>query len=134
MAQTPGPEASLAERKEYDSIVTSVQKEAWQLVFNVLTDIFQELALKRADGQAASDMNDDPSLQSAIVLCSSLKAHKFMDELVERSFERHPVMAPTFNGFLFSERASHGDIKRLELKLSEMGNLTRTLQSKVDKK
>jgi hypothetical protein len=134
MAQTPGPEASLAERKEYDSIVTSVQKEAWQLVLNVLTDIFQELALKRADGQAASDMNDDPALQSAIVLYSSLKAHKFMDELVERSFERHPVMAPTFNGFLFSERASHGDIKRLELKLSEMGNLTRTLQSKVDKK
>jgi hypothetical protein len=134
MAQTPGPEASLAERKEYDSIVASVQKEAWQLVLNVMTDIFQELALKRADGQAASDMNDDPALQSAIVLYSSLKAHKFMDELVERSFERHPVMAPTFNGFLFSERASHGDIKRLELKLTEMGNLTRTLQSKVDKK
>jgi hypothetical protein len=133
-AQKPGGEASLAERKEYDATLSSVREEAWRLVINVLTDIFQELALRRADGQAASDMSDDPPMQSAIVLYSALKAHKFMDELVERRFERHPVMAPTFNGFLFSERASHGDIKRLEVKLTELNNLTRNLQSKVDKK
>jgi hypothetical protein len=132
--QKPGGDASLTERKEYDSTLTSVREEAWRLVINVLIDIFQEVALRRADGQAASDMGDDPAMQSAIVLYSALKAHKFMDELIERRFERHPVMAPTFNGFLFSERASHGDIKRLEIKLGEMGNLTRTLQSKVDKK
>jgi hypothetical protein len=65
---------------------------------------------------------------------SSLKAHKFMDELIEQRFERHPVMAPTFNGFLFSEQVAHGDIKRLEIKLAELGNLTKTLQSKVDRK
>jgi hypothetical protein len=132
-AQKPGGEASLAERKEYDSTLKSVKDEAWRLVINVLTDVFQELALRRADGQAAGDLRDDPSMQSAIVLYSSLKAHKFMDELIERRFERHPVMAPTFNGFLFSERASHGDIKRSEIKLSELGNLIKTLQSKVDK-
>lgn len=133
-AQRPGGDASLAERKEYDSTLASVREEAWRLVINVLTDIFQELALRRAEGQAASDMSDDPPMQSAIVLYSSLKAHKFMAELIERRFERHPVMAPTFNGFLFSERASHGDVKRLEVKLSEISNLTRILQSKVDKK
>jgi hypothetical protein len=87
------------------------------------------VALRRADGQAAADMSEDPPMQSAIVLYSALKAHKFMDELIERRFERHPVMAPTF-----SERASNGDIKRIEVKLGEMSNLTRTLQSKVDKK
>jgi hypothetical protein len=79
-------------------------------------------------------MSDDPSMQSALVLYSALKAHKFMAELIERRFERHPVMAATFKGFLFSERASHGDIKRLEIKLGKLSNLTRTLQSKVDKK
>jgi hypothetical protein len=79
-------------------------------------------------------MSDDPAMQSVIVLYSTLKAHKFMDALIERRFERHPVMAPTFNGFLFSERASHGDIKHLEIKLGEVSNLTRTFQSKVDKK
>jgi hypothetical protein len=132
--QKPGGEASLAERKEYDGTLASVREEAWRLVLNVLIDIFQEVALRQADGQAASDMSDDPAMQSAIVLYSSLKAHKFMDEPIERRFERHPVMAPTFNGFLFSERASHGDIKRLEIKLGELNNLTRNLQSKVDKK
>jgi hypothetical protein len=130
-AQKPGSDASLAERKEYDSTLASVQEEAWRLVIDVLTDIFQELALRRAEGQAASELMDDLSMQSALVLYSTLKAHKFMSELIERRFERHPVMAPTFNGFLFSERASHGDIKHLEIKLAE---LTRTLQSKVDKK
>jgi hypothetical protein len=133
-AQKPGSDASLSERKEYDLTLSSVREEAWRLVLNVLIDIFQELALKRSDGQAASDMQDDPTMQNAIVLYSTLKAHKFMDELVERRFERHPVMAPTFNGFLFSERASHGDIKRLEIKIGELSNLTRNVQSKVDKK
>jgi hypothetical protein len=132
--QKPGGDASLAERKEYDATFASVKEEAWRLVLNVLTDIFQELALRRADGQVASEMPDDPSMQSALVLYSALKAHKYMAELIERRFECHPVMAPTFNGFLFSGRASHGDIKRLETKLGELNNLTLNLQSKVDKK
>jgi hypothetical protein len=42
-------------------------------------------------------------------------------------------MAPTFNGFLFSERASHGDVKRLELKIGELAGLVKGLQGKVDK-
>jgi hypothetical protein len=61
-AQKPGGDASLTERKEYDSTLDSVREEAWKLVLNVLQDIFQELALHRADGQAASDMSDDPPM------------------------------------------------------------------------
>jgi hypothetical protein len=57
-----------------------------------------------------------------------------MADLVERGFEKHPVMAPTFNGFLFSERASHGDVKRLDLKIGDLSNLLKGLQGKVDKK
>jgi hypothetical protein len=109
--QRPGGDSSLAKRSEHDSTLASVKEEAWKLVLNVLNNIFQELALRQAGGQAASKMSDDPAMQSAIVLYSTLKAHKFMAELVERKFERHPVMAPTFNGFLFSERTSHGDVK-----------------------
>jgi hypothetical protein len=44
------------------------------------------------------------------------------------------VMAPTFNSFLFSEQASHGDVKRLELKIGELASLFKGLQEKVDKK
>lgn len=81
-AQKPGGDASLTERKEYGSTLALVREEAWRLVLNILTDIFQELALRRADGQAASDMSDDPSMQSAIVLYSAHKAHWFMAELI----------------------------------------------------
>jgi hypothetical protein len=67
-AQKPGSDASLGERKEYDSTLESVKDEAWRLVINILTDIFQELALRQADGQAAGEMSGDPKLQTAIVL------------------------------------------------------------------
>jgi hypothetical protein len=48
-AQKPGGGASLVERKEYDTTLASVCEEAWRLVLNILTDIFQELALRRAN-------------------------------------------------------------------------------------
>jgi hypothetical protein len=130
----PGSEASLADRKEYDTTLGNTKKEAWRLVLNVLTDIcFVESSIRRSDDLAAQAMNDTPSLQCEIVLYSAAKAHKFMAELLERGFEKHPVMAPTFNGFIFSERASHRDVQRLELKIGELANLVKVLQGKVDK-
>jgi hypothetical protein len=53
---------SLVEHKEYDTTFASVREEAWRLVLNVLTDIFQELALRRADGQPAADMSENPPM------------------------------------------------------------------------
>jgi hypothetical protein len=132
--QRRGGDASLAERKEYNATLASVQEEAWRLAIKVLVDIFQEVSLCPASGQAASDMLDNPAMQSAIVLYSALKAHKFMDKLIKQRSVRHLVMTPMFNRFLFLERASHGDIKWLEIKLGEIINLICTLQSKVDKK
>jgi hypothetical protein len=129
----PGGDASLPDRKEYDTNLANSKKEAWKLVVNVLTDIFSELAIRRSDGQAAQGMGDEPSMQCAIILYSSLKAHKFMAELLERGFEKHAVMAPTFNGFLFTERASHGDVKRLELKIGELSTSFKALQGRMDK-
>ena len=129
----PGSEASVADRKEYDATILESKKEAWHLIIKVLTDIFAELNIRRADGQAAQGETSSIS-QCATVLYSALKAHKFMAELLERGFEKHPVMAPTFNGFLFSERASHGDVKRLDLKIGDLSSLLKGLQGKVDKK
>jgi hypothetical protein len=89
----PGPEASVLDRKEYDATLLESKKEAWNLIVKVLTDIFSELNIRLADGQAAQG-EISPISQCATVLCSALKAHKFMAELLERGFEKHPVMAP----------------------------------------
>jgi hypothetical protein len=61
-SQKPGSDASLGERKEYDSTLESVKDEAWRSAINALTDIFQDLALQRAHGQAAGDTSSDPTL------------------------------------------------------------------------
>lgn len=99
----------------------------------MLPNIFGELNIRRADGQSAQGDNS-PLGQCAIVLYSALKAHKFMAELLEREFEKHAVVVSMFNSFLFSERASHGDVKRLELKIGELTGLFKGLQGEGDKK
>jgi hypothetical protein len=110
------------------------KKEAWSLVVNVLTDIFGEMSIGRSDGQAAQGMGNNTVMQCAVTFHSSLKPHEFMAELLERGFEKCAVMAPTFNGFLFSESTSHGDVKRLELKINERSASNKILQGKIDKK
>ena len=59
-----------------------------------------------------------------------------MAELLERGLEKHPVMAPTFNGlFVVGTCVPHGDVKkRLDLKIGDLSNLLKCLQGKVDKK
>jgi hypothetical protein len=131
----PGGDASLADRKEYGMMLSNSRREMWRLVMNVLTDIFGELAIRRSNGQAgaAQGMGDETSMQCAILLYSSLKVQKFMAELLKQGFEMHAVMAPTtFIGFLFTERASHGDVKHLELKIGELSTSYKALQRKVD--
>jgi hypothetical protein len=70
----PGGNASLADRKEYDTTLTNLRGEAWKLVVNVLTDNFGELAIRHSNGQASQGMGDEPSMQCAILLYSSLRS------------------------------------------------------------
>jgi hypothetical protein len=70
--------------------------------------------------------------RSAIVLYSTLRAQKFMGELTIKEFERHPSLAPTFNSFLFMERASTIDIRRLKVKLTGFDKKVTGLQKTVD--
>ena len=84
----------------------------------VLTEIFEELGDRRATG-AAAEGEVDESLQAAMILYGTLRAHKFMSELIGRGFERHPSLAPTFNTFLFTQRASFADILRVESKVNQ---------------
>jgi len=63
----------------------------------------------------------------------TLCAHKFMDELVAKNFERHPCMTPSFNAFLFLERASHSDLKQVESRLESVEKQAHGIQGKLDK-
>jgi hypothetical protein len=106
---------SSVEVKEHESNLKETRRESWELMIKVLTEIFQELGDRRATG-AAAEGESDPIQKSAMILYGTLRAHKFMNELVSRGFERHPALAPTFNTFLFTQRASFADILRVETK------------------
>jgi len=124
--------ASAAERKIIETSLKESREEAWNLIVKILDDLFQELAQRRAPGQPAQETTDKRT-QAGCVLYGTLCAHKFMDELVQRSFERHPCMTPTFNAFLFLERASHTDLKRVDLRVEAVEKQAQGLQGKIDK-
>jgi hypothetical protein len=98
-----------------------------------MKDIFLELASRRSGGSAASKEKGSMMRRSAIVLYSTLRAHKFMGELTVKEFERHPALAPIFNSFLFMERASTVDIRRLEVKFAGFDKRVTGLQKTVDR-
>ena len=123
---------TIAEIREQDESLKSIREGAWKLVLKVMKDIFLELASRRSGGLAASKEKGSMTRRSAIVLYSTLRAHKFMAELTLKEFERHPALAPTCNSFLFTERASTVDIRRLEVKLTGFDKRVTGLQKTVD--
>ena len=126
------PGVTQSERKEHDLLVEMAESEAWELIIQVLTDIFQEIAIKRNDGEAAQSMK--PGLQRAsIVLYATLQAHNIMNELADKNFERHPCLSPSLNNFCIAARASLNDIHQVEAKLSHLEKVTSGVQAKVDK-
>ena len=98
----------------------------------ILTDMFEEMATRRSEG-AAAQQNLSPVEQTALVLYGTLRAHGFMRELMNKDFERHPCLTPTFNAFLFVERAGKADIRRLTSAIASVRADVKAIQSRVDK-
>jgi hypothetical protein len=122
-----------AEQKEYEATLLDTESEAWSLILAFIGDVFHELSMRRADGVAAENMEEGSPTQFATALFASLRAVKYCKELMDKEFEKHPTMAPTFNGFLFAERASKSDFRRAERRIGDIVTEMAGLQSKVDK-
>jgi len=124
---------SQAERRIAESARDHSHQEAWNLILKILDDLFQEMALRRSDGISARNVGVEPARRAALTIYASLRAHKFMKELSDKSFERHPVLTPTFNGFLFLERASHASVKRVSDRVEVVAALATSLQGRLDR-
>jgi hypothetical protein len=122
-----------AEQKEYEATLLDTETEAWNLILAFIGDVFHELSMQRADGVAAESMEEGSPAQFSTALFASLRAVKYCKELMEKEFKKHPTMAPTFNGFLFAERASKSDFRRAERRIGDIVTEMAGLQSKVDK-
>jgi hypothetical protein len=67
-----------------------------------------------------------------MVFNSALRANQFMSELMTKEYEQHLALAPTFNSFLFTERAATINIRHLKIKLGSFSNRVAGLQKNVD--
>jgi len=121
-----------AERRAAEAAIAHSRGEAWDLIIKILDDLFQEMALRRSEGISAQDSRIGEVAQTAAVIYASLRAHKFMRELREKNFERHAVLTPTFNGFLFLERASHASVKQVADRVEVVAALATSLQGRLD--
>ncbi len=74
-----------------------------------------------------------PREQTALVIYASLRAHKFMKELKHRGFEKHACLMPTFNSFLFLNRALVSSVKWVANQVETIATKAGTLQSHLDK-
>jgi hypothetical protein len=128
----PYPE-NKSEQKEFEATLHDTEAEAWNLIMAFITDVFHELSMRRADGVSAESMDEGSPAQFATALFASMRAIKYCQELMDKEFEKHPTMAPTFNGFLFAERASKSDFRRSERRIGDLVTEIAGLQSKMDK-
>jgi hypothetical protein len=122
-----------AEQKEYEAILLDTETEAWSLLLAFIGDVFHELSMRRADGVAAENMDEGSPQQFATVMYVSARAIKYCQELMDKDFEKHSTNAPTFNGFLFTERASKSNFRRSERRIADLFEQIGGLQSKLDK-
>ena len=117
---TAGPGQS---SKDYELMVKSTEKEAWELVRQVTMDIFVEFLKVRNVGHPSINMEDGVE-RTATVLFGTLRGHQFMAELLGAQFEKHPCLAPSMNNFCIGQKASLGDMERLEARI---GFVTKTM-------
>jgi hypothetical protein len=110
-----------------------LEEESWTLCKQILTDIFHAFSKHRIDGGAAESMDPGSPEQFATVLYAAQRGINFGQELMAAAFEKHPNMAPSFNAFLFTERASKSDIRRTDRMIVSLNEQLAGMQSRMDK-
>ena len=121
-----------AERRAVEAAIKQSRQEAWELMLKILDDLLQEMSIRRADGKSVQDKGTNPRERTALVIYASLRAHKFMKELKRRGFEKHACLTPTFNSFLFMNRASVSSVKRVADRVETIAAQAGALQSPLD--
>jgi hypothetical protein len=126
--------SSASDRREYDQMLKETKEEAWNLSQQVLTDMFNDFSKLRSVVSSSAQAEEDSLKLAAKVLYATLRAHAFMDALLERQFERHPFMSPSLNNFSLAQKASLSDVRRLEHKIAAVDARVGAAQGQVDRR
>ena len=109
--------------------------QIWNLICWMLHSMFVEMGVRRAGGGVATmiDKEDKVSVCAA-VLQGTLGAHKFMKELMDNDFGRHPLFASTMVEFLITTKAPYLAVEELRSAVKRIDATTRMLQGNKDRK
>jgi hypothetical protein len=109
--------------------------QIWSLICWMLHSMFKEMAIRRAAGQvvANSDLSDRIET-GAIILQGTLGCHKFMQELMDAQFIRHPIFSSTITEYLVTSKASAIALEELKLIIKRLDAQIRGQQADKDRK
>lgn len=124
MASQMGAEGSEAQKAQI-----------WNLVCWIIHSMFTEMEVRRAAGGVAQTIDKtDPQGRCAAILQGTLGGHKFMSELVDSGFSRHPLFAATMSEFLMTTKASVIVLEEVKAIAKSALVAVRSFQSEKDKK
>jgi hypothetical protein len=107
----------------------------WNLVCWMIHSMFVEMSTRRSPGLGAEALDAvlEGAAKCAAILHGTLAAHKFMTELVEADFVRHPIFAATMDEFLLTSKASHTSVSSLVLRVKKVEDAVKGAQAAADK-
>lgn len=109
--------------------------QIWNLICWLIHSMFTEMEARRAPGRVAESVDvTDASGNCAAILHGTLCGHKFMTELKDLGFSRHPLFAATMSEFLMTTKASVIILEEVKATAKSALVAVRALQSDKDKK
>jgi hypothetical protein len=101
----------------------------------MIHSMFVEMSTRRSPGLGAEALDAvlEGAAKCAAILHGTLAAHKFMTELVEADFVRHPIFAATMDEFLLTSKASHTSVSSLVLRVKKVEDAVKGAQAAADK-
>ena len=110
--------------------------QIWNLICWMIHSMLVEMAARRAAGNGASSMETDENKFeiASSILQGTMGAHKFMRELRDHDFGKHPIFASTMVEFLITTKAPYLAVEDLRNTVKRIDTTTRMLQGNKDRK
>ena len=109
--------------------------QIWSLICWMLHSMFKEMAIRRAAGQVVANLDLSDRVETgAIILQGTLGCHKFMQELMDAQFIRHPIFSSTVTEYLVTSKASALALEELKIIIKRLDAQVRGQQADKDRK
>jgi hypothetical protein len=111
------------------------------LICWMLHAMFKEMLKRRQPGTMYAVFSGGQTVRSdeelrckcASIIQGTVSAHKFMKELVNDNFVRHPIFNATMLDFLLKNKASQNTLGEVVTKLGSLESKVKGVQALVDK-